>query len=364
MLTNQLLDRVKEQLATTGAGLSEIEISQALRNSGALQSGGELIALARDIRSQLVGYGPLEQVMQQPNLTDVLVHGDGRVYTDSAAGLELVGKLFADATSVRSFAQRLALQAKRRLDDAHPWVDAKLADGNRMHALLPPIAVNGPQISIRIPAKSPLSFEQLIAAGSLSSTAATDLLQLIQSRSSFLVIGATGAGKTSLLASMLSRVAANERIIVVEENSELKINHPHLVQLEARPATAEGIGIITLQDLVRQTLRMRPDRIVIGEVRGSEVLDLLLALNTGHSGSAATLHANSAIEVPARITALGLLAGIEPNLSKEWLLHGISHIIQIQKTGTTRFVNSISQANLTTGSYEVVANYKSQLKVA
>jgi pilus assembly protein CpaF len=364
MLTNQLLDQVKEQLATTGAGLSEIEISQALRSSGALQSGGELIALARDIRSQLVGYGPLEQVMQQPNLTDVLVHGDGRVYTDSQAGLVFAGKLFPDAASVRNFAQRLALQAKRRLDDAHPWVDAKLADGNRMHALLPPIAVNGAQISIRIPARTPLSFEELIKAGTLSVTAASDLVQLIQSRRSFLVIGATGAGKTSLLASMLSRVAATERIIVVEESSELKINHPHLVQLEAKPATAEGVGCISMQDLVRQTLRMRPDRIVIGEVRGSEVLDLLLALNTGHSGSAATLHANSASEVPARITALGLLAGIEPSLSKEWLLHGVSHIIQIQKIGMVRFVSSISQANITSGSYEIVSNYQTQLKVA
>lgn len=352
-----LLERVKEQLAVSGAELTEVEISQALRASGALESGSELILLARNIKSMLIGYGPLEELIQQPGLTDVLVHGDGRVYTDSAAGLQFVGKLFADSSSVRSFAQRLALQAKRRLDDAHPWVDAKLSDGNRMHALLPPIAVNGPQISIRIPSKQPLSMAQLIENKTLSQTAAADLSALIELKKSFLVIGATGAGKTSLLASLLSTVNHAERILVVEENSELRINHPHVVQLEAKPVTAEGIGAITMQDLVRQTLRMRPDRIVVGEVRGSEVLDLLLALNTGHAGSAATLHANCATEVPARITALGLLAGIEAKLSHDWLLHGISHVVEIKRAAGNRVVDSISEANTTAGKYELIANY-------
>jgi len=362
-----LLERVKEQLAVSGAELTEVEISQALRASGALESGTELISLARNIKSMLIGYGPLEEIMQQSGLTDVLVHGDGRVYTDSACGMQFVGKLFADSSSVRNFAQRLALQAKRRLDDAHPWVDAKLSDGNRMHALLPPIAVNGPQIAIRIPSKQPLSMAQLIENKTLSQTAAADLRVLIELKKSFLVIGATGAGKTSLLASLLSIVNQTERIIVVEENSELKINHPHVVQLEAKPATAEGIGTISMQDLVRQTLRMRPDRIVVGEVRGSEVLDLLIALNTGHAGSAATLHANCATEVPARITALGLLAGIEAKLSQEWLLHGISHVIEIKREAGNRVVSSISEANIGIGKYELVANYEKSdttLKVA
>lgn len=358
MVNEKLLERVKSQLATAGTALTEIEISQALRNSGALESGPELIALARSIRSTLVGYGPLETIMQRSDITDVLIHGDGRVFIDSAVGMTFVGKLFSDATSVRSYAQRLAMQAGRRLDDAHPYVDAKLADGNRMHALLPPVAVGGPQISIRIPSRKPFSFSELIAQQCLTVAAAADLAELITNRDSFLVIGATGAGKTSLLASMLALVAPTERLVVVEESTELRIDHPHLVQLEAKPATADGVGAIGMAELVRQTLRMRPDRIIIGEIRGAEVLDLLLAMNTGHTGSAATLHANSAVEVPARIAALGLLAGIAANLSIEWLLQGIPKIVQIKRISGQRVVTSISAVNQIKGCYEEIANYE------
>ena len=365
MINPILLEKVKTQLASSGAVLTELEITQALRISGALESGAELIALAKNIRSLLVGYGPLEELMQRTDLTDVLVHGDGRVFIDSAAGLQFYGKLFSDAASVRCLAQRLALQAGRRLDDAHPWVDAKLTDGNRLHALLPPIAVNGPQISIRIPSRKPFTFAELIEQGSLTEAAAADLTQLIVDHESFLVVGGTGAGKTSLLAAMLSNIASDQRLIVVEENTELQLTHPHLVQLEAKPATADGVGAIAMQDLIKQTLRMRPDRIVVGEIRGAEVLDLLLALNTGHTGSAATLHANSAAEVPARIAALGFLAGISAELSQAWLLSGITKVIEIKRINNRRVVTAISAANKSTGRYEMVNNYQpNQLRAA
>ena len=358
MVNEKLLERVKSQLATSGSDLTDIEISQALRNSGALESGAELMSLARNIRSALVGYGPLEKIMQRTDITDVLIHGDGRVFIDSAAGMTFVGKLFNDATCVRSYAQRLAMQAGRRVDDAQPYVDAKLADGNRMHALLPPIAVGGPQLSIRIPNRKPFSFADLVTQQCLTLTAAADLTQLIANRDSFLIIGATGAGKTSLLASMLGEVSPTDRMVVVEESTELRIDHPHLVQLEAKPATADGVGAIGMSELVRQTLRMRPDRIVIGEIRGAEVHELLLAINTGHTGSAATLHANSAAEVPSRIAALGLIAGISPNLSTEWLLQGISKIVQIEKIAGQRVVTTIAEANQITGCYEAIAKYE------
>lgn len=364
MIEPNLLERVKSQLAQSGAALSDLEITQALRNSGALESGAELISLAREIKSILVGYGPLETVMQRKDLTDVLIHGDGRVFIDSAAGMSYFGKVFSDGASVRSFAQRLALQAGRRLDDAHPWVDAKLSDGNRLHAILPPIAVGGAQISIRIPSHTPFTFCQLADQGCLSSSAAADLTEVIENRESFLVIGGTGAGKTSLLASMLSTISESDRLLVVEENTELKISHPHLVQLEAKPATADGAGAVSLQDLVRQTLRMRPDRIVIGEIRGVEVLDLLIAINTGHTGSAATLHANSATEVINRISALGFLAGIDSRLSREWLLSGISTIIEISKVSGKRVVTSLARADEISGNYEIVSNYQSKLRAA
>jgi pilus assembly protein CpaF len=359
MLSYQLLEKVKEQLISNTGVITEIEIAQALRTAGALESGPDLLELAKQVKSQLVGYGPLEELMRQDGITDLLIHGDGRVFIDGINGMHFVGKLFSDSVAVRRYAQRLSIQAGRRLDDAHPWVDAKLGDGNRLHALLPPISVGGPQISIRVPSRRPFSILELVESGCLTPGAANDLQEIISNQESFIIIGGTGAGKTSLLASLLSIVDTNQRIVAVEEHSELSINHPHFVQLEARPATAEGVGFIGMPELVRQTLRMRPDRIVVGEVRGAEVLDLLLAINTGHRGSAATLHANSSTEVISRIQGLGFLAGVQPETTKEWLLHGISKIIEIKRFGNKRFVTAVAAANSNLGRYQIECEYHS-----
>jgi len=361
----QLLERVKAQLVLSNSELTEVEISQALRSCGALESGNDLLLLAKQIKSLLVGYGPLEEIMKRKDITDVLIHGDGRVFIDSTSGLTFAGKFFTDAVSVRKYAQRLAMQAGRRLDDAHPWVDAKLSDGNRLHALLPPIAVGGAQISIRVPCRNPFTLSELLERNCLTQKAADDLMAIVSSQESFLIIGGTGAGKTSLLASLLSIVDSNQRLVVIEEHSELQINHPHLVQLEAKPSSAEGVGAIGLPELVRQTLRMRPDRIIIGEIRGVEILDLLIAINTGHSGSAATLHANSPEEVINRVQALGFLAGADPKLTKEWLLQGIAKIVEIKRIDQHRFVSAIAMANRDLGKYEIINQYQpSKLRVA
>lgn len=357
MIPTGLIEKVREHLIAHSADISDVEITKALRSVGSLESGSELLQIANKIKSQLIGYGPLEEVMQLPGLTDVLVHGDGRVFIEFGNGLEFTGKLFESAQLVRLFAQRLALQAKRRLDDSQPWVDAQLRDGVRLHALLAPIAVNGPQVSLRIPAKETLTLEHLVQVGSIPGWAQKHLVDLVINRESFLVIGGTGAGKTTILSALLSLVDPVERIITVEENAELRISHPHVVSLESRPATSEGVGKVNMQELLRQTLRMRPDRVVVGEVRGAEVLDLLTALNTGHQGSAATLHANSALEVPQRISALGLLAGLAPELSAQWLLYGVNAVILVEKIQTKRVIKGIWRADLENLQYKLSVDF-------
>ncbi len=217
---------------------------------------------------------------------------------------------FADEESVRRLAQRLAAQAGRRLDDASPWVDARLGDGTRLHAVLAPLARPGTLISLRVPARHSFSLSELRAAGSLTDETAEVLRGIIAARVAFVVTGGTGSGKTTLLSALLAEVDPAERLVIVEDATELRPDHPHVVGLEARPANVEGAGLVTVRDLVRQALRMRPDRLVVGEVRGAEVVDLLAALNTGHEGGCGTLHANSTIDVPARFEALGVAAGL------------------------------------------------------
>ena len=218
---------------------------------------------------------------------------------------------FADDDAVRRLAQRLASQAGRRLDDSTPHVDVRLADGTRLHAVLAPLSRPGTLISLRVPRARVFTLDELVGAGSMSTAGAELLRGLVASRAAFLVSGGTGSGKTTLLSSLLSLVDPAERVVLVEDAAELRPDHPHVVALEARTANVEGVGAIELRTLVRQALRMRPDRLVVGEVRGGEVVDLLAALNTGHDGGCGTLHANSAADVPARMEALALAAGLD-----------------------------------------------------
>src|SRR5690606_25793729 len=205
--------------------------------------------------------------------------------------------------------QRLAGSAGRRLDDASPYVDARLPDGARLHAVLAPVSTRGTCLSLRVPPRRAFSLEELTRVGSLTADGAALLRRMVGAKLAFLVSGGTGSGKTTLLSALLSLVPPAERLVLVEDSRELAPDHPHVVQLEARPPNSEGAGEITVRTLVRQALRMRPDRLVVGEVRGAEVVDLLAALNTGHEGGCGTIHANSAAEVPARVEALGIAAG-------------------------------------------------------
>ncbi len=306
-----LLGRVRDRLATEGGVPTPARVAAALRDEGGgLQGDLEVLAVLRALQSEIAGAGPLEPLLDDPAVTDVLVNGPDEVWVDRGSGLERVPVRFADDAAVRRLAVRLASQTGRRLDDAQPWVDARLQGGVRLHAVLPPVAVGGCCLSLRVPRRRAFSLAELVDAGTVPPDGAQLLAQLVASRTAFLVSGGTGTGKTTVLSALLSLVEPGDRLLLVEDAGELAPVHPHVVRLEARPANVEGAGEVTLRDLVRLSLRMRPDRLVVGEVRGGEVVDLLAALNTGHEGGCGTLHANSAADVPARLEALAAVAGL------------------------------------------------------
>ena len=236
---------------------------------------------------------------------------------------------FPDERAVRRLAQRLAATAGRRLDDASPYVDARLPDGARLHAVLPPVAPEGTCLSLRLPRRRAFTIDELVAAGTVPAGGAQVLRALVRARAAFLVTGGTGTGKTTLLAALLSMVDAGERLVLVEDSAELRPNHDHAVRLETRPPNVEGAGGVVLRDLVRQALRMRPDRLVVGEVRGGEVVDLLAALNTGHEGGCGTLHANTAADVPARVEALAVAAGLSREAVHSQLTSAIDVVLHV-----------------------------------
>jgi pilus assembly protein CpaF len=307
-----LVDRVRARLAAAGGGTTSEAVAAAVRaECGGVATDLDVLAALRLLRQEFVGAGPLDELLRDPRTTDVLVGGGGAVWVDRGSGLEPAGVRFPDEAAVRRLAQRLALAAGRRLDDASPCVDGWLADvGVRLHAVLPPVAADGTCLSLRVLRPAAHDLAALRRAGALDRTGEALLRAVLTARLALLVSGGTGTGKTTILGALLGAVDPRERIVVVEDAEELRPRHPHVVRLVARPANIEGAGGVALRDLVRQALRMRPDRLVVGEVRGAEVCDLLAALNTGHDGGAGTVHANSAREVPARLEALAGTGGL------------------------------------------------------
>nr|WP_203882011.1 TadA family conjugal transfer-associated ATPase [Planotetraspora kaengkrachanensis] len=301
----ELAEAVRVRLSRAGVPPTAAQVAAALRAERAVLGDAEVLAIARVLKAELIGAGPLEGLLSEPGVTDVLVNGPREVWIDDGSGLRRTAVAFPGDEEVRRLAQRLAAAAGRRLDDASPYVDARLAGGVRLHAVLPPIAPDGTCLSLRLPSRRVFAIEELVAGAG-----AAVLRAVVAARQAFLVTGGTGTGKTTLLSSLLSLADPGERLILVEDSAELRPHHPHVVRLEARPPNLEGAGGVGLRDLVRQALRMRPDRLVVGEVRGSEVVDLLAALNTGHEGGCGTLHANRATDVPARLEALACAAGL------------------------------------------------------
>jgi pilus assembly protein CpaF len=305
-----VVEEVRELIARDGATLSPAVVASALRSKGRPVGDATVLAVLDVLRRDVVGAGPLEHLLRAEGVTDVLVNGPDAVYVDRGDGLELTQVRFPDDGAVRRLAQRLAAGAGRRLDDASPYVDLRLADGSRFHAVLAPLARPGTTISLRVPRRRAFTLAELEAAGAVPREGGRLLRMIVERRLAFLVSGGTGSGKTTLLNALLSAVDRGDRLVLVEDTTELRPDHPHVVGLEARPANVEGAGLVDLRTLVRQALRMRPDRLVVGEVRGAEVVDLLAALNTGHEGGCGTVHANSAPDVPARLEGLALAAGM------------------------------------------------------
>lgn len=327
----RLADRIRSRLVVNHAQTTPAEVAAALLDEGVVLGEGALMSLIAELRREFLGLGPLEALIHQPDVTDVLVNGANEVWIDRGRGMERATMTFADEHEVRALAQRLAGSAGRRLDEASPFVDARLESGIRLHAVLAPIALDGTLISLRIPRARAFTLGDLVACGSIDAEGARWLRALIDARVSFLISGGTGSGKTTILGALLGLMPTDERLVIVEDSAELQPDHPHAIRLQARPANLEGAGAITLQNLVRQTLRMRPDRIVVGEVRGAEVIDLLSALNTGHEGGCGTIHANSAADVPARIEALGLQAGLGREAIHALLAAGVAVAIHLER---------------------------------
>jgi pilus assembly protein CpaF len=255
-------------------------------------------------------FGVLETLVRDSRVTDVFVNPDGTVWADRGAGGEVVAGLAVPAGEARELAVRLIAAGDRHADEATPCMDVRLGDGIRVHAVLPPVSPGGAVLSIRLPRSRPFTLDELDEAGCFAEVGVDRIRDLVARRANQLITGAGGSGKTTLLAALLSAAPTHERIVVVEDVAELRIAHPQVVALETRQANLDGAGAIGLDRLVRESLRMRPDRLVVGECRGAELRELLGALNTGHDGGAGTLHANSLADVPARLEALGSLAGM------------------------------------------------------
>lgn len=275
--------------------------------------------------------GPLATLVGQRDVTDVLINGDTGVWIDRGDGVERSGVLLHDDRSVRRLAVRLAGLAGQRLDESSPWVDGLLPGGIRLHALLPPLVDGAAHVSLRIPRRRSPDLDQLRAWGTLDDHGLALVRAVVAARRSFVVTGGTGSGKTTLLAAMLADVPAHERIVVVEDVRELQVGHPHVVHLQGRTNNVEGRGGVTLTTLVRQSLRMRPDRLVVGEVRGAEVRELLGALNTGHEGGGGTLHANTAADLVVRMEALGALAGMSRDAVHAQLTSAIEVVLHVAR---------------------------------
>ena len=330
-LEPEVVERVRDRLAGRPGELTPHRVAEALRDAGRPVGDATVLAVYESLRRDVVGSGPLEPLLRLPGVTDVLVNGPHQVYVDRGGGLEVTAVRFADDDAVRRLAQRLAALAGRRLDDSAPFADLRLPDGTRFHAVLAPVSRPGTTISLRVPSARAFTIEELVAAGTLTDRLATVVRALVVARAALLVSGGTGSGKTTLLAALLSLVDPAERLVLVEDASELRPDHPHVVGLEGRPANVEGAGAIELRTLVRQALRMRPDRLVVGEVRGGEVVELLAALNTGHDGGCGTLHANSARDVPARVEALALAAGLDRAAAHSQLASGVHAVLHLER---------------------------------
>jgi pilus assembly protein CpaF len=332
------LDLIERRRAEAAAGRSSnLELADEVRalvnEEAALLGSADRAELAARIVRDTVGLGPLEELLADPAVEEVMVNGPEDVYVERAGRIEAVDTRFADEEELRNAIERILAPLGRRIDELSPMVDARLADGSRVNVVIPPLAVDGPSLSIRRFGAQRPDPAGLVELGTLSSAQCELLSEAVGARRSVVVSGGTGSGKTTLLNALSSFIDPGERIVTIEDAAELRLQQRHVVRLESRPASVEGRGEVTVRDLLRNALRMRPDRIVIGEVRGPEALDLLTALNTGHDGALSTVHANSAADALSRLETLALMAGIglPHDAIAEQVQRGIDLVVHLER---------------------------------
>jgi pilus assembly protein CpaF len=318
----------------------------------ALLTQEERSRIVSEIQHEVFGLGPLEPLLGDPSITDILVNRFDRIYVERRGKLERTVARFKDDEHLMRIIGKIVSAVGRRIDELTPYIDARLADGSRVNAIIPPLAIDGPSLSIRRFSVDPFSAEDLIEMGSLTRNTIEVLRMVVQARLNVLISGGTGVGKTTLLNVMSSYIPPNERILTIEDSAELQLRQEHVVRLETRPANVEGRGKVTQRDLVVNALRMRPDRIIVGEVRGAEALDMLQAMNTGHDGSMTTVHANTPRDATARLETLVCMSGVELPLGvvRQQVASALDVVVQLARLSDgTRKVVSVTEITGTEG---------------
>jgi len=313
--------------------------------------------LMDELMDEIFGFGPLEKLLKDPTITDILVNDAKTIYVERRGRLELTDVVFADDQHLIRIIQKIVAKLGRRIDESSPMVDARLPDGSRVNAVIPPLALDGPAVSIRRFGSDPLKIEDLLKLGSILPEMVEFISAAVASRLSLLISGGTGSGKTTLLNAFSRFIPEGERIVTIEDSAELILQHRHRIRMETRPPNTEGIGAVTQRDLVRNSLRMRPDRIIVGEVRGPEVWDMLQAMNTGHEGSMTTIHANTARDALARLEMMVAMTGVELpiNVIRQYTAAGINLVVHGSrlKGGPRRIMQVSEIVGIKDGQYQL-----------
>jgi pilus assembly protein CpaF len=355
-----LKSRAKEDLfgkleaKTFDASLSEVDLKKAviaelermLSESATPLSEAERERIAEEISIDILGYGPIQRYLEEDDVTEIMVNGTDPIFVERAGRIHKTGTRFSSEGHLRQVIERIVAKVGRRVDESSPMVDARLPDGSRVNAIVPPLSVDGPALTIRKFAADPYRAEHLIEFGTLTHEMAALLRACVQGKLNLLITGGTGTGKTTLLNVMSSFVPGDERIVTIEDAVELQLLQEHVVRLESRPANVEGRGAVTIRDLVRNALRMRPDRIIVGEVRGPEALDMMQAMNTGHEGSMSTVHANTPRDALSRLETMVLMSGYEIPVSaiREYIASALSVIVHLGRLSDgTRRVTKVAE---------------------
>ena len=332
------------------AGTAGIDLAAEVRNrfddavaaTNTVTNAGQKQRLLAEVTADILGHGPIEPLLADPDVTEIMVNGPDDIFVERAGRIEATEVRFDDERHLRHVIDRIVSSVGRRVDESSPMCDARLADGSRVNVILPPLSLKGPVMTIRKFPEQPLLMEDLVQVGSLSAATAQFLSACVEGKLNILVSGGTGTGKTTVLNAVSQFVPSGERIVSIEDAAELQLNQPHVIPLETRPPNAEGAGQVTIRDLVRNALRMRPDRIIVGEVRGPEALDMLQAMNTGHEGSLTTVHANSPRDALSRLETMILMSGVELGLRaiREQVGSALDLMVHLDRLGDGRRVIS------------------------